>query len=100
MEFHLDETEIGYLEEAALIMRDNHLTLAIKQLSAMESILIESVAPVLNPVWAFLFINEIPAPFAVAGAAIIITAVIFRAITATRQTEPGEHDLAQQEHLP
>ena len=76
------------------------LTLAIKQLSAMESILIESVAPVLNPVWAFLFINEIPAPSAVAGAAIIITAVIFRAITATRQTEPGEHDLAQQEHLP
>jgi drug/metabolite transporter (DMT)-like permease len=76
------------------------LTLAIKQLSAMESILIESVAPVLNPVWAFLFINEIPAPSAVAGAAIIITAVIFRAVTATRQTEPGEHDLAQQEHLP
>jgi len=76
------------------------LTLAIKQLSAIESILIESLAPVLNPVWTFLFINEIPAPSAIAGAAIIITAVAIRAITAARHTAPGEHDLAQQEHLP
>lgn len=76
------------------------LTLAIKHLSAIESILMESLGPVLNPVWTFLFINEIPAPSAIAGAAIIVTAVVIRAITAARQTEPGTHDLAQQEHLP
>jgi drug/metabolite transporter (DMT)-like permease len=76
------------------------VTLAIKQLSAMESILIESLAPVLNPLWVFLFINEIPSPSAIAGAAIIVTAVAIRAITAARHTKPGEYDLAQQEHLP
>ena len=76
------------------------VTLAIKKLSAMESILIESLAPVLNPVWVFLFINEIPTPSAIAGAAVIVSAVTIRAITAARQTEPGEYDLAQQEHLP
>jgi len=76
------------------------VTLAIKQLSAMESILIESLAPVLNPVWVFLFINEIPTPSAIAGAAIIVSAVTIRAIAAAHQTEPDEYDLAQQEHLP
>jgi drug/metabolite transporter (DMT)-like permease len=76
------------------------LTLAIKHLSAIESILMESLAPVLNPVWTFLFINEIPTRSAIAGAAIIITAVIIRAITAARHKEPGEPDLAHQEHLP
>jgi drug/metabolite transporter (DMT)-like permease len=76
------------------------ITLAIKHLSAIESILIESLAPVLNPVWALIFINEIPAPTAIAGAAVIITAITIRAITAARHGEPGEHDLTQQEHLP
>ena len=66
----------------------------------MESILIESLAPVLNPVWVFLFINEIPTPSAIAGAAIIVSAVTIRAIAAAHQTEPDEYDLAQQEHLP
>lgn len=76
------------------------LTLAIKHLSAIESILMESLAPVLSPVWTFLFIDEIPAPSAIAGAAIIVSAVTIRAITAARHTKPGEHNLAQQEHLP
>ena len=76
------------------------ITLAIKHLSAIESILIESLAPGLNPVWALIFIFEIPAPTAVAGAAVIIAAVILRAIAAARQTKPGQHDLAQQEHIP
>lgn len=75
------------------------VTLAIKQLSAIETILIDSVAPVLNPVWAFLFIDEIPTLPALIGAAIIITAVAIRAITAARQTETGEHGLAHQDHL-
>ena len=73
------------------------LSLAIKQLSAIESILIESLAPVLSPIWAFLIIDEIPSLSALVGAAIITTAVTLHAIIAAHQTESGEHDLAQQE---
>jgi drug/metabolite transporter (DMT)-like permease len=76
------------------------LTLAIKHLSAIESILIESLGPVFNPVWTFLFIDEIPTPSAIAGAAIIVSAVAIRAISAARHSAPGEPNLAQKEHLP
>lgn len=76
------------------------IALASKQLRAIESILIETLAPVLNPLWAFLFIDEVPSPSALAGAAIVTTVVIVRAITSARQTKPDTPDLAHQEHLP
>ena len=61
------------------------LTLAIKQLSAVEAILIQTLEPVLNTLWVFLFIGEVPLPSALVGAAIIATAVIINAIVAGRR---------------
>lgn len=76
------------------------VTLAIKYLNAIESILLDSLAPVLNPVWTFIFIQEVPAPSAILGAAIIVAAVITRAIASARQPKAAHFDLTQQEHLP
>ena len=53
--------------------------LALRQVMAVEGILIPMIEPVLNPVWVFLMMGEQPSPWAIVGGAIILGAVIFRA---------------------
>jgi drug/metabolite transporter (DMT)-like permease len=65
------------------------ITLAVKQLSALETILIETLEPLLNPVWVFLVIGEVPAPTAVLGAAVIIVSVTVNTVLTTRKS-PAE----------
>ena len=68
------------------------VTLAVKQLFALEMMLIQTLEPILNPIWVFLFIGERPAPMALAGALLVTTAVTVRAIAAARrpgQKQPG-----------
>ncbi|MFN2210739.1 MAG: DMT family transporter [Candidatus Promineifilaceae bacterium] len=60
------------------------ISLAIKQLSAVETILIQTLAPILLSLWVFLIIGEKPSPPAMAGAAIITTAVTINAIGSAR----------------
>jgi drug/metabolite transporter (DMT)-like permease len=59
-------------------------TMAIKTLSALEAILLQTLEPILNPIWVFLFAGERPSPSAVAGACIVTAAVTIRAIAAGR----------------
>ena len=63
------------------------VTLAIKQLRAMETILIQTLEPILNPIWVYLFIGERPSPSALLGAAIVTAAVTINAIAAGRRPE-------------
>jgi drug/metabolite transporter (DMT)-like permease len=60
------------------------VTLAIKQLSAIETILIQTLEPILNPIWVYLFIGERPSPAALAGAFVVTAAVTLRTIAAGR----------------
>jgi drug/metabolite transporter (DMT)-like permease len=60
------------------------VSLAIKQLSAVETILIQTLAPILLSLWVYLIIGERPSPPAMAGGAIIITAVTLNAISTAR----------------
>lgn len=66
------------------------VTLAVKQLRAIEMILIQTLEPILNPIWVFLFIGEKPSPSALVGAAIVTTAVTFSAIAASRRSDQSE----------
>lgn len=61
------------------------ITLVIKHLSAIQTVLIESLAPVLLALWVYLFLGEKPGPAAMAGAAIVTTAVLARTINAARK---------------
>ena len=63
------------------------ITLAIKQLSALEAILIQSLEPILVPIWVYVFIGEKPAPSALLGAVIVITAVTINAIITARRPD-------------
>ncbi len=71
------------------------ITLAIKQLSALEAILIQTLEPVLVPIWVYLFLGERPAPAALLGAAIITTAVTINAILTARRPHPEALQTAQ-----
>ena len=60
------------------------IAVAIKKLTAVEAILIQTVEPILNPIWVLLFIGEMPTSLALLGGAIVVGAVTFRSILSTR----------------
>lgn len=51
---------------------------AIKQVNALEAIIITTLEPILNPVWVFFFIGEVPGMFALIGGGIVVTAIAMR----------------------
>lgn len=59
-------------------------TLAIKKLTALEATLIPVVEPILNPIWVFLFLGEIPGPWALVGGLIVLVSVTFRCAVAEK----------------
>lgn len=55
-------------------------TRAIRHLEAIEAILIQTLEPIVNPVWVFLFIGEKPSRLALLGGAVVVLAVTLRAV--------------------
>lgn len=55
-------------------------TKAIRHVTALESLLIPTVEPVLNPVWTMIFIGEVPGTISLCGGAVIIGAVLIRGL--------------------
>jgi drug/metabolite transporter (DMT)-like permease len=51
---------------------------AIKHLTALEAILIPVLEPILNPVWAFAFLGEVPGPLAAVGGVIVLGTITGR----------------------
>ncbi|MFN8492416.1 MAG: DMT family transporter [Caldilineaceae bacterium] len=62
------------------------MAIAIKQLTAVETILIQTLEPILNPIWVFLVVGEAPSAWALVGGAVVIGAVTVRALVATQAT--------------
>lgn len=58
-------------------------------LSALETVLLPILDPVLNPVWVFLFLGEVPGKMAIIGAVIVLTAVFVRSIYGIRAEDHG-----------
>ena len=64
--------------------------LAIRKVSAIEAVLLVTLEPVLNPLWVFLLIGEVPGYFTLAGGMVIIVSVALRALLPLRGTsQPG-----------
>ena len=59
-------------------------TAAIKQVSALEAILIPVLEPLLNPLWVILFVGETPSAWACAGGLLVLCAVTARGILQMR----------------
>lgn len=54
---------------------------AIKQVRALEAILIGTIEPVLNPLWVLVFLGEKPQAWALAGGALVLTAATVRGVS-------------------
>jgi drug/metabolite transporter (DMT)-like permease len=67
-------------------------TKAIRHVTALESLLIPTVEPVLNPVWTMIFIGEVPGILSLCGGAVIIGAVLTRGIAPLFNRPPAGHE--------
>lgn len=61
---------------------------AIRHVTALEAVLIPVIEPILNPVWVLIFLHEKPTGWALAGGAIVLTAVTARAVVSIRRPAP------------
>ena len=59
---------------------------AIRNVTAMEAILIPMLEPILNPLWAFLCMGERIGPWALLGGVVVILSVLFRGVMDYRRT--------------
>lgn len=59
-------------------------SLAIKVIPALETTLIGTLEPILNPLWVFLFIGETPGPLALLGALVVLGGVVISSIASAR----------------
>lgn len=55
-------------------------SIAIKNLTAIEAVLIPVLEPILNPVWVFIFVGEKPGKYALIGGTIVLLAVTLRSV--------------------
>lgn len=53
-------------------------SMAIRHVTALDASIILLLEPILNPVWTFLALHEIPGPWAIFGCAIILLAITFQ----------------------
>ena len=59
-------------------------SLAIKVIPSLETTLIGTLEPILNPLWVFLFIGETPGPLALLGALVVLVGVTISSIASAR----------------
>ena len=53
----------------------------LEAITAAEASIISLLEPVLNPIWVFIGIGERPTAWAIAGAAIVVGAIVWRTVT-------------------
>ena len=63
--------------------------LAIRHVTAIEGILIPMLEPVLNPLWVFIFLGEKPGVWTVAGAMLVLGAMLSRGLLGLRRRTAG-----------
>jgi len=56
-------------------------SIGIQYVTALEAILISTIEPILNPIWVFFTIGEIPGKWTIVGGLIVILSIIGRSVT-------------------
>jgi drug/metabolite transporter (DMT)-like permease len=60
-------------------------TMAIRSVSALEAILIPVIEPLLNPLWVFLLLGEVPSMWTVLGGSLVVVSVTARGLISFRR---------------
>lgn len=61
------------------------VTITIRHLTAIEAILIQTLEPILNPIWVFLIVGEVPERLALIGGMIVLASVSLRGMLASQK---------------
>lgn len=61
-------------------------SIAIKQVRALEATLILTLEPILNPLWVWVVLGEVPGPLAAIGGMVVLGAVTARAVISAGST--------------
>jgi drug/metabolite transporter (DMT)-like permease len=67
-------------------------SIAIRRVTALESILVPMIEPVLNPLWVLLMRGEMPGPWSLSGGALVLGSVLAREIS--RRNDDGKNSAA------
>lgn len=59
-------------------------SIAIRSVTALETILITVIEPIVNPIWVFLIFGEIPGKWSIIGGIIVLSAVTIRSIIVSK----------------
>ena len=62
----------------------------VQQTGAVTSSIICTAEPILNPIWVFLVVGELPGPLALVGAAVVVASICFYNIMNARRQVPAE----------
>lgn len=60
-------------------------SIAIKYITALDTVLVQVMDPLLNPLWVFLVIGEVPGMWAVIGGIIVLASVTIRNLYSNRK---------------
>ena len=69
---------------------------AINRVTAVDALLLSIVEPILSPLWVWLAFSERPSPFVLAGGALVVAAVILRALAPRKQEKGDAHENANE----
>jgi drug/metabolite transporter (DMT)-like permease len=75
-------------------------TLAIRHVTALESMIIPIIEPILNPIWVLLLLGEKPGLPAIAGGIIILSAITLRSIAPMLLASAGARRSAEKPSAP
>ncbi len=67
-------------------------SVAIKNVSALEAVLIPVIEPVLNPIWVALVVHEVPGFYSILGGSLVLTIITARCVYAYYLSKTGEPD--------
>ena len=78
-----DGTSLAFLGLAGFLCAFTYMMYALAStgLSTLETVLLPVIDPVMNPVWVFLFCGERPGALSIAGAMVILAAILIRGIS-------------------
>ena len=63
---------------------------AVKYVTALQSTLLTMIEPIINPIWVFLVLGEVPGRLAFVGAAFVLIGVIYRAVATVKDGHYAE----------
>ena len=61
-------------------------SVALKYVTAIDAVLIQTIEPLLNPIWVFLVIGEEPGSWAIIGGALVLITVTIRNVYTNKKT--------------